>query len=480
MDDVLTSKSSRTWVLALTAAASLMVALDQLVVATALSTIKRDLHGSLATLEWTVNAYSLSFAVLLMTAAVVGDRYGRRRMFVAGLAIFVAASAACALAPSAGWLIAARTVQGAGCALVLPLSLTLLSSAFPVAKRARAIGIYSALTGLAVAGGPLVGGAVTQGLAWQWIFWINVPIGLVVIPLALARLPESTGARARPDLAGIAFVTAGSFGLVWGLVRASRAGWASLEVVSSLVVGAVLLAGFVAWEVRAREPMLPMRYFRNRAFSAGNTVTLLQTASLISAVFFLAQYLQVTLGYSPLQAGLRFLPWTATLFFVAPIAGALVGRVGERVLVVAGMAIQGLGMAWVAYNISNDQPYSASVLALMISGCGTSMVFPAGQNMVMNAVPPAGLGNAAGTYSTVRQMGGVFGVAVLAAIFAANGSYVSGRAFRDGVVPALAVAAAVAIAGSLVGLVAPSGRRRTIDATTPELHSFEMEPARVR
>lgn len=455
-----TARATQRWALALTSAAALMVALDQLVVATALSTIRRDLHASIATLEWTVNAYNLSFAVLLITGAALGDRFGRRRMFVVGLAVFSVASAACALAPGTGWLIAARAVQGAGSALVMPLALALLSAAFPVQRRGAALGVFTALTGLAVVGGPMVGGAVTEGLRWQWIFWINVPIGAVVVTLSLLWIEESVGARSRADLAGLALSAGGTLGLVWGLVRGNTAGWGSAEVLATLLAGAVLMIGFVRWELRSGDPMLPMRFFRIRAFAAGNLTTLLLYGSLYSAVFFLAQDLQVSLGYSPLAAGLRFMPWTATLFVVAPVAGTLADRIGARPLIATGLALQGLGMGWIALNASYDRPYAASILALVIAGSGTSMAMPAGQITVLNAVPPAALGKASGTFNTVRQLGGVFGIAVLEAVFAARGSYASPQAFADGFAPALGGSAAMAMAGALIALVIP-GRTGT-------------------
>ena len=340
------------WVLAITSTAALMVALDQLVVSTALNAIRNSLHASLATLEWTANAYSLSFAVLLITGAALGDRFGRRRMFVVGLSVFSLASAACALAPDTGALIAARAVQGAGSALVMPLAVALLTSAFPVEKRGRALGIFTALSGLAVVGGPLVGGAVTEGISWQWIFWINVPIGAVLIPLALIRTSESHGSRARPDLLGLALVSAGMLGLVWGLVRANAVGWGSAEVVSALATGAAMTVAFAVWETRAREPMLPVGLFADRAFTGGNIAMFLFTATLFSSVFFLAQYLQISLGYSPLGAGLRFLPWTLPLFVVAPVAGRALDRIGSRLLLSLGLLLQFAGLGWVAFTIA--------------------------------------------------------------------------------------------------------------------------------
>ncbi|HEX9371456.1 MAG TPA: DHA2 family efflux MFS transporter permease subunit [Roseiflexaceae bacterium] len=363
-----TGKATTRWVLALTGIGSLMAALDTLVVSTALSTIRLDLGASVEQLEWTVNAYNLSFAVLLITAAALGDRYGRRNLYATGLALFAAASAACAMAPSVGWLIGARAVQGAGSALLLPLGLALLSAAFPPEKRGAAIGIFSAITGIAVASGPLVGGAVVQGISWEWIFWINVPIGLLAIPLVLTKMKESYGPGTSLDIRGLALVTGGALGIVWGLVRGNTAGWASPEVVGSLAVGALLVAAFVAWELRASEPMLPMRFFRSRAFSAGNAAIFFTFASLFGAVFFYAQLLQTGLGYGPLDAGLRLLPWTATFITVAPIAGALADRIGERPLMVGGLTLQAVGMAWLALIVEPDISYSEMLAPFIVAG----------------------------------------------------------------------------------------------------------------
>ncbi|ADB49904.1 MFS transporter [Conexibacter woesei] len=454
---------ARRWVLALAALASCMVALDTLVVTTALTTIQRDLDASIASLEWTVNAYNLSFAVLLMTAAALGDRLGRRRMFAVGLGLFTAASAACALAPGIGWLIAARAVQGAGAALVTTLALALVTRAFPPERRGAALGVFFGATGLAVASGPLVGGALAEGIAWQWIFWLNVPIGLLTIPLALRRIDESFGPDTGLDVPGLALVTGGAFGLVWGLVRGNAAGWASTEVLAALLGGALLLAAFVVWEHRAREPMVPLAFFRSRAFSAGNASIFFAIASLFGAVFFFAQFLQVGLGHSPFDAGLRLLPWTGTLFVVAPIAGALVDRFGERPFMVAGLTLQAVGMAWIAQVAEPGVAYVALVPPLVIAGCGVSMTFPAAQNSVVSAVPPEAIGKAAGVNSTMRELGGVFGVAIAVAVFAGaagpGAGYASPQAFTDGFGPAITASALLAAAGALAGLGLP-GRRR--------------------
>jgi EmrB/QacA subfamily drug resistance transporter len=463
-----TTVRAQRWVLILTSAASLMVALDQLVVATALTTIRHDLHASLATVEWTVNAYSLSFAVLLITGAALGDRLGRRRVLVSGLTLFALASAACALAPSAGWLIAARTIQGAGSALVMPAAMALLTAAYPPEKRGAALGIFAALTGLAVVGGPVLGGAITQGLAWQWVFWVNVPLAVIVIPLVRAKVAENCGGRTGIDVAGIVLVGAAMLCLVWGLSQANTVGWASAEVIGTLAGAAVLTASFVLWELRADNPMVPMQFFRVRAFSAGNAAALLLYGSLYSSVFFVSQYLQVSLAYSPLAAGLRVMPWAIGVLVIAPLAGRLTDRIGARLLVVAGLTLQGLGLAWLSLNASDHRHYAASIVALIVSGCGTSMAMPSVQNAVMNSVPRSALGKAAGTFSTLRQLGGALGIAVLAAVFAAHGSYRSARAFSDGFAPAIAGAAAFALVGAVIGLATPGRRRAAVPQPRPE------------
>jgi EmrB/QacA subfamily drug resistance transporter len=464
---MMNANTSQKWVLALTSLASLMVALDVLVVTTALGTIRLDLQASVADLEWTVNAYSLSFAVLLMPAAALGDRFGRRRLLAVGLGIFAVASAACAVSPGVGWLIAARAVQGAGAALVMPLSLALLSVAFPPERRAWAMGIFSGVTGIAVLGGPLVGGAIAEGIDWPWIFWLNVPLGLLAVPLVLRRIDESFGPRTAVDVPGVTLVTGASLGLVWGLVRGNSVGWGSAEVVGALVAGVLLAATFVAWELRAREPMLPMGLFRAREFSSGNAANFLMLASLFGAVFFMAQFLQTAQGYGPLGAGLRLLPWTATLFTVAPIAGALVERVGERPLVTLGLSLQALGMGWIAVIAAPHMEYASLIPPLIVAGCGVSMAMPASQNVVINAVGAEAIGKASGILNMGRQLGGAFGIAILVAVFAGAGGYDSAQAFSDGFAPALAVSAGLSLAGALCATGLP--RRRAAPETAPPL-----------
>ena len=454
------------WVLVLAAVAQLVVALDTTVVSTALSTIHVHLHASISQLEWTVNAYGLSFAVLLRTSAAIGDRFGRRRVFAIGLALFSVASALCALSPSVGWLIAARAVQGAGAAVITPASLALLSAAFPPEQRSRALGIYGGITGLAVVAGPVLGGAVTEGLAWQWVFWLNVPIGLVAIPFVLRKMEESFGERAKLDVPGLLLVTGGALGLVWGLVRGNAAGWGSAEVVTAIAGGALLMLAFVAWELRAREPMLPMRLFRSRGFAAGNAATWLMSGALFSAVFFVAQFEQTALGQSPLQTGLRLIAWTGTVFIVAPISGALVPRVGERPLMVTGLLLQAIGLGWIALAARTGLPYAETIVPFVLAGVGISLALPASQTAVMNGVPEGALGKASGTVSTMRQLGAAFGLAIAVAVFTGAGSYASPAAFSDGFGPAIAVSALLSLAGAFAAM---SLRRKPVARATPAL-----------
>lgn len=453
----ISSPGTLRWVLGLASVASFMVALDTLVVSTALTTIRADLGASVEDLEWTVNAYNLTFAVLLLVASALGDRYGRRRLFAAGLAAFSLASAACALAPDIGTLIAARAVQGAGAAFVMPLAVALVGAAFPPERRGAAMGAMQGLTGLSVASGPVIGGAIAQGIDWPWIFWVNVPIGLIAVPLALAKVPESVGARAPIDLRGTALVTAGALGVVWGLVRGNDAGWGSGEVVGALAAGTIFLVLYVRSQLaRGDRALLPPRLFASRAFSAGNAAAFLLTASLFSAVFFFAQFQQSALGQSPLHAGLRLLPWTATLFFVAPVAGKLVDKHGERPFLVGGLLAQALGFGWIALIAEPDMSYGSMIAPMMLAGCGVSAAIPSAINAVTGAVAPPDMGKAAGTNSMLRELGGVFGIAICVAVFAGAGSAASASAFADGFTPAILASAGMALLGAAIATLVPA------------------------
>ena len=455
----MSAKSRTIWTFAITSAAVFMATLDNLVVTTALPVIRKDLHATIQSLEWTVNAYTLTFAVLLLTGAALGDRFGRRRMLVIGLGIFTLASAAAALAPSADVLIAARAVQGVGGAIVTPLTLTILSAGVPAKRRGAFIGAWSGIAGLAVALGPLVGGAVVSGISWHWIFWLNVPIGLALIPMARLRLNETYGPANRLDLPGLALASAGLFGIVWGLVRGNAQGWASPEIVTAITVGAILVVAFVLWELRAEAPMLPMRFFRNRVFALANVASLLMFFGMFGSIFLLSQFFQTVQGYSPVGSGLRILPWTIMPMFVAPIAGALSDRIGGARLMGAGLTLQATGLASIAALSTPTTPYWQLVAPFMVSGIGMAMFWAPVANVVLAAVRKEEEGQASGAQNAIRELGGVFGVAVLASIWSQYGSYSNGTAFVDGMKPAIWVGAIIVGLGAVAAFAIPRRSR---------------------
>ena len=455
----MTAKTRTIWTFAITSAAVFMATLDNLVVTTALPVIREDLHATVESLEWTVNAYTLTFAVLLLTGAALGDRFGRRRMLAVGLAIFTVSSAAAALAPSAGVLIAARAAQGVGGAIITPLTLTILSAGVPANRRGAFIGAWSGIAGLAVAFGPLVGGAVVSGISWHWIFWLNVPIGVVLIPLALRRLDETYGPAAKLDLPGVTLASVGLTGIVWGLVRGHGQGWTSPEIVISIVAGALVFALFVLWELRTPEPMLPMRFFENRVFTLANVASLLMFFGMFGSIFLLSQFFQTVQGYSPFGSGLRILPWTIMPMFVAPIAGALSDRIGGARLMGIGLTLQAGGLASLAAISTPTTPYWHLVVPFMVSGIGMAMFWAPVANVVLAAVRPEEEGKASGAQNAIRELGGVFGVAVLASVWSHYGSYSNGQSFVDGMVPALWIGAAVVFLGAVAAFLIPSRKR---------------------
>jgi EmrB/QacA subfamily drug resistance transporter len=463
--EVFERSSRRGWTLLLASLGVFLTSLDVVVVATALPVLRTDLGASLSDLEWTINAYNLALACLILTGSALGDRFGRRRMYVIGLAVFTAASAAAALSSSAEALIVARVVQGAGAAVVLPLTLTLISDAFPADKRGAAIGMWGGISGLGVAAGPLLGGVIIEGISWQWIFWINVPVGLILIPMSALRLRESRGHRPQLDFPGLGLVGVGLLALTWAPVRAPAIGWGSAEVIASLVTGVLFVAAFLAWERRAPHPMLPLSYFRSRGFSTANGVVFCQFLSLLGALFLITQLFQIGLGESPLEAGLRILPWTGMPMLVAPIAGVLSDRFGNRPFMVAGLLLQAAGLGWVATVVKPGMGYGDLVGGLIVAGIGIAMCFPTVAGAVVASVPLEDTGVAAGTNNALREVGGVFGIAIAAAVFAGNGGYASPASFIDGFKPALYVSAALAASGLIAALLAP-GRPRTQTTTT--------------
>lgn len=464
MNDI-SSERARGWVLPLVALASFIVALDAMVMSTALTRIQASLGATLHQLEWSVNGYNLSFAVLLTIGAALGERFGRKRLFVLGLTIFLLASAGCALSRDIGMLIAARVVQGAGAALIMPLGMAMLGAAYPREIRGKALGRFGAITGLAVLSGPVVGGAIAEGLDWTWIFWINVPIGLVLIPLASTKLGESRGGDAGIDAPGALFMAGAAFGTTWALMRTAELGWSAAEVLWSLAAALVLAIAFIARQRMAAEPMLPPELFTRRAFTGGLGSAFLHYGALYGTLFFIAQFLQVGQGYSPLEAGLRVLPWTATLFFVAPVVGNLIRKVGERPLISLGLLFEGGGLTIIALTASSDMSFTSLALPLVLAGVGASMANPANQSAVMGSVTAGQMGKATGAYGVSQFLGGAAGIALGTTAFTLLGDHASQLGFVTGFKGAAWTFAAMAFAGALFAGVLVPGRQAHALAT---------------
>jgi len=437
-----------------------MVTLDSLVVVTALPALRRDLGGDPASLQWIVNAYSLTFAAGIVTGAALGDRYGRRRVFLAGLVAFTLASAACALAPTLELLIAARAVQGLGAAVLAPVGLTLVTTAIPPQRRGLAIGLWGGISGLGVAAGPLVGGAVTQGLDWQWVFWVNVPVGVLAVVGCARVLVESHGPRRPLDVPGMLLAAVALCTLVAGLVAGPTDGWRAPATVVPLAGAVLALAAFVVREARAAAPMIPPGLFRSRVFSAAVAANLLCAAAIFSAAFVTSAYFQVGRGYSPLATGLRFLPWTMAPLVVAPLAGALVDRIGWRWVAVPGLLLQGAGFAWIVLLARSDADWVAFVVPFVVAGVGVSLALPSLPAAALRATPAASLGAAAGVVNTSQRVGSVVGVALITAVFDAHGSLASAVGAASGFRAALAVSAGLSVLGGLVALVGGGTRRQ--------------------
>jgi EmrB/QacA subfamily drug resistance transporter len=472
------------WTWIAVSVAVFMVSMDNLVVTNALPVIRVKLGGGLEGLEWTVSAYTLSFAVLLLTGAALGDRFGRRRLFGIGLAIFTFASAAAAISPNIGTLIAARAIQGVGGAIVMPLTLTLLASVVPAAKRGVAFGIWGAVGGLGVALGPVIGGAITTYASWQWIFWINVPIGLALFAV-LRLVRESRGGAGRLDPAGTTLVTAGLFGVVFGVIRGNDHGWTSGQVLTGLVGGGLLLVAFLLWERRAPAPMVPLSLFRSRGFALTNVTSLIMAFGMFGAVFLSAQFLQTVQGYSPLEAGVRTLPWTAMPVLTAPLAGIFSDRLGARRIVALGLALQTAGMLWLGLIARPDLPYPQLIPPFILAGAGMGLFFAPIARLTIDFAPNALQGVASGTSNALRQLGTVLGIAVLGAVFSATGGFTSGTAFVDGMKVAQYVGSAALFLGFVVALAIPAGTPPTAptagatDAATDFVGSREPEPVSI-
>ena len=468
-------RSRRALALALVAASlpMFMATLDNLVMTSALPVVQADLGATDTQLSWFMNAYTLPFATFMLALATFGDRVGRRRVMIAGIGVFTLGSVAAALSGSAEALVAARALQGIGAAAIVPLSLTLLAAAVPPSARAAAIGVWSGVAGLGVAVGPVVGGAVVEGLSWQAIFWINVPVAVVAVPLLLAATPESRSALpGRLDVVGTLLLGGAVLAGVWGIVHGNDDGWSSAGVLGPLVAAGLMLAAYVGWARRLdrtgrldADAVLPVRLFRRRAFGAANVVGLLFSLGMFGSVFLLSQYLQVVQGYSPLEAGVRTLPWTAAPMVVAPLAGALVPRLGARALLVAGLALQTGSLLWFAAVVEQWDGYGGLVAPLVLAGIGMGLTFAPMSTAVLDGLPGDDLAVASSANNTIREFGVALGIAVIVAVFQGFGGTISPDGYAGAVGPALvAAAAAVAVALAAAFLVpARAGRSATVD-----------------
>jgi EmrB/QacA subfamily drug resistance transporter len=436
-----TRSGAPVWALLLTSAASVVVALDSLAVTTALPAIAADLGTGLAGRQWVVNAYTLSFAAGIVPATALGGRFGRRRVFEAGMALFTAASLGCAVAPTAGWLVAARFVQGLGAATVTPLGLAVLTAAWPAERRGAVLGLWGGLGGVGVAAGPVLGAVLTQALDWHWIFWINLPLGLAVVALAPTRLAEGYGAVDPVDRRGVCLLTGVAGSLMWGLTARAPV---------ALAVGCLLVPAFVAWERRAPYPLVPPGFFRAPGRAAAAATWVCMTATITAATFFVAQFFREAQGLPAPAAGVRLLPWTAAPLLVAPLAGALADRWGRRPVLVAGMLLQGVGLGWFA--LAAGAGYGALVGALLVAGLGISTAMPVAVGATLASVPPEDLAKASGAATTLQRLGGGLGLALTAAVFARTGHLGSPAAFTAGFRPALLTAAALSLLGALTAL----------------------------
>jgi len=462
------------WVLGLTAAASFIAVMDGMVVTTALDSIRRDLTAPLSYLHGTMTAYSLSFASLLMAGAALGDRFGRRSMFVFGLLVFALASAGCAAATSIGWLVFARALQGAASAILVPIAMTLLGSATTPLQRPRAMGMFSSLTGLAVLSGPVIGGLLVDSLGWRWVFWVNVPFCVATAFLARLRIPSNDRLVSKIDWPGVMLLTVAMTAIVWGLSEGNAAGWSSAPIVSALTIGAVAAIAFFVWETKSLDALVPGRLMQSIQFRAGNLVCLLMFMSMMGTLIFMAQYFAITQQTSASGAGWRMMPWTVSLFVVAPIGGILAGRLGERLPAVTGLLLQSTALTWMSFLCGSASSYGAWVPPLMLAGVGISLAMPAVQSAVLGSVAPRDMGKASGIYNTMRQLGWACGAAAAVAVFSGSGSLATAQTLSNGYAAVLLLTAALSITGALLSLKLPSAARANVrPAAAPAVSSPE-------
>jgi EmrB/QacA subfamily drug resistance transporter len=448
-----------------------MATLDNLVMTNALPMLHAELGASVEELQWFVNAYTLAFASTILVASALGDRFGRRTVFLLGIVLFAVGSVAAALSSDPTQLITARAVQGLGGAGVLPLSLALLAGGVAPERRPLAIGIWGGISGLGVAVGPLVGGAVIEGWNWQAIFWLNIPVAIIAIPLALFALNNDFGAKARIDLFGAVLAAGSVLALVHGIVRGNDDDWTSTGVVAELAAGAALLTAFLLWQRRSAAPLMPLRLFSDRSFSVTNAVGFAFSFGTFGAVFILIQYLQVVQGSSPLEAAVQTTPWTLAPMFVAPLAGIFASRIGTRILMVTGLILQGTALLWIALVMSETTAYASLVVPFIMAGVGMGLVFAPSATALLATLGVVDHAKASGVNSTVREIGIALGTAVMTAVFVSAGGELQPDLYVDAARPAVLVGAVVLFAASIVGLSLPAGR-----SVTPSIISDDTDP----
>ena len=460
---------TRKWfTLAAVAFGLFMIMLDNTVVNVALPSIQRDLGVGLSELEWIVTGYALTFAALMLIGGKVADAYGRRLIFVIGIAVFSLASLWCGLAGSGSMLITARIVQGAGAALMNPATLSIIAATFPPRQRGTAIGIWAGVSALALAIGPLAGGLITEHLSWNWIFFINVPVGALGILASFVFIDESRDeTHERLDIPGLATSAVGLFALTYGLIEANSYGWGSTRIVASFAVAVVALAAFVLLEAKQRAPMLPLELFKNRTYTGANTVILLVALAMFGVFFFVSLYMQQVLGYSAVQAGAAFLPMTVLIVIVAPLAGRMTDRVGSRAFMTVGMGLLAVQLLYFS-RLGSDATYWELLPAMLIGGVGMASTMTPSAAAATRSVPVDKAGVGAGVLNAFRQVGGSIGVALMGAIMASQfgghqpqpGAQLSAAAqeafkatFMSGFQDALMVGALIAAAGAIVAFV---------------------------
>lgn len=448
MEATTNRRISSTWILILTSLGFFMSMMDSMIVTTASTAIRTDFHISVNTLQWALNAYNITIGAVLLVGVSLGERIGRRKIYNIGIFVFTLGSVFCALSSNITVLIIARVIEGIGASVMTPMSMAILTHALPTSERGKALGIWSGIGGLALIVGPLLGGLIVAKLAWQWIFWINVPIGIAAIYLSERILPESIGNSDKIGLVDSLLIIFASAGIIWSLSEMTAA---NSKVISVLVGILSLVLGicFIARQRNESKPMIPLKYFRSKAFTGGNVATFLLYAAMYGVVFFLPQFLQVVGRADSLTAGLEILPWTGTLVVVAPFAGKAVDKFGEKLIATLGLVLQGIGYLLLSILVTEQSLYLIMIIPLALAGVGLSMAGPALQKSVLGAVDPESIGKASGIYNVFRLMGGAVGTTISVIVFYGFGNTIDINSFANGFRAAMMCAGLMSLSGIL-------------------------------